>query len=506
MRKFALLFIFLVILVVLVGRSSVLLADEGVTSIAIFPFENISDFPGTHYIILDHLNKELGNTFSLVPQDKVEDFLASRRIRYTGGINRLNARLLRKELSADTVLLGSTDLFVESANDIYVGLTFRLVSTLNGSIVWADSISYAGKDFAGILGLGRVASLDELTSIVVKELVKSFPLKDVTRKLASIPQNSDPYELEKVVVEPSIGRMGEKIDITLKILSIADAPLEVKGTWNGTKVTFRRFEDGEYRGSTVFSEEEGIHHLDIFITDKEKNTFPFYSVARILVDNTPPVVELDVGNKIFSPKMKGYTSFSPGMLSLDDISEWSMEILNDEGKRVRGDRGYDNLPKALIWRGENDANMWVEDGQYTYKFVVKDTAGNETTISDTIKVKSRPPQINVDIDVVEERLIFLFDSGSEEDVQSWKLTLLDKEGKEVRIIEGEGNVPPILNYPITGSEQIDTLSFSFTATDVAGNIFKTFSSIPSILFKKSPFTNIPFTKRMNGKGFMIEDF
>ncbi|MFQ5899964.1 MAG: hypothetical protein ACE5IH_00205 [Thermodesulfobacteriota bacterium] len=505
MKRLTLFFVSIFIIALFMGNSGILLANVGRSRVAILPFENLTNFPRANYILLDYLHQELDNRFFVVPQDEVENFLASRRIRYTGGINRLDARMMKKSIDVDAVLVGSADLFVEGAGDIYVGLTLRLVSTIDGSILWADTVSYAGEDFTTILGLGRVTNLEELRTRVIKEIVGRLTREDVVKRLAGVSQDVSPFELEKIVVDPPIGRQGEKVEISVKVMSIADEPVEVKGAWNGTEIKFRKFKEGEYKGSTVFSKEEGVHHLNIFVKDKGMNIVPFYSAAKVVVDNTPPVVKLAVDNKVFSPKRKGYTTFSPDIESFDEIRVWVMEILNEKGEKVRGDRGYDRLPKMLIWKGENDARMWVEDGLYTYRFTVKDTAGNEVVISDVIRIKSKPPQIDVDIDVVENRLIFLLDSGNEE-VKSWGITLMDKEGKEVKVIEGKDSVPPTVDYLLNRGDKLDNLSFSFTATDEAGNVFNTSSSIPSILFKKSPFTNIPFTKRINGNGFMIGDF
>ena len=240
--------------------------------------------------------------------------------------------------------------------------------------------------------------------------------------------------------------------------------------------------------------------MDVVAKDEAMSPFSFGAVGKIIVDSTPPKVSMAINRKIFAPQRKGYIILTPSLLSFDEIDEWEIEILDKDGKRIRGDKGYGKLPKGLIWRGETDRLAQVSDGEYTYRFVVKDIAGNETILTDALRVKNNQPVIKVDVDKIEDKLLFTFEHSPDENIKSWKLSILDKGGKSVKTIEGTGEFPPKWEYSVEAEFDINSMAFSLTAVDNADNPFSLTKSIPSILSKKTPFA------KAEQKGQLAEDF
>ncbi|MBI3754386.1 MAG: hypothetical protein HY266_10175 [Deltaproteobacteria bacterium] len=468
-------------------------------NIAILPFENLSDNPAATKILGEFIKRELrgkGWVF-ITKDDAVEEFLAKRRIRYTGGVTRLVAREMGKVLGVDAVLVGSINQFyAANKGKIDVGVTARLVSTIDGSIIWADSLSYTESDFVGLLGLGLITSVDNLSSRVAKDLVRGIADQFFIKKEVGL----SPFEVEKAEAYPSAAKGGTRIELRVKMLPITEEPKEVKAIIAGNKIGLVRGEDGEYEGSVTAPADEGVYPVDVVAMDQTMSPFPFGAVAEIVIDSTPPKVSLTVSKKAFAPQRKGYILFTPKLLSFDEIDEWSIEIFNKEGKGIRGDKGYGKLPKGLIWRGETDKLVQASDGEYTYKFVVKDAAGNETVLTDSIRVKNNPPVLKVDVDKIEDNLLFTFGYDQDENIRSWELDIMDKGGKPVKTIEGRGELPPKLEYPIKADFDISAMAFSITATDDADNSVTVTKSIQPILSKKTPFA------KANAKGQVDEDF
>ncbi len=473
---------------------------EGVKkSLAILPLENLSADLTASKVVTGLLKKELKErgTVEIANEKAVEDFLAKRWIRYTGGIPRLYAREMGKVLGVDAVMVGTIDLFSKVGEDVRVGLTIRLVSTIDGSILWTDSLSYTGGDFVGLLGLGRVTSIEHLSSMVVKDLIKGIPDRFIVKETGI-----SPFEIEEATILPPIGRGGERITIGVNTIALTEEPKEVKAIVNGKEVILEKKEDGRCEGTVIAPDEEGVYYVEITAVDHDMNPFSFHSVAKVVVDNTPPKVRLTLSSNVFSPSRRGYIIFTPSLEDLEEIDGWSIEIVDKEGKRVRGDKGYGRLPRALIWRGESDSNLKVEDGEYTYRFVVTDTADNRVSLSDKIKVKSTPPQVKVDIHVIQDKIVFTFtyDSKREERIQSWRLAILDENGKEIKVMGEKGDIPFQVEYPIEGKTDVNNMAFSFTVIDEAGNPFSLSKPLSAIILKKTPFTQ----KRRNG--LMVEDF
>ncbi|HCY19030.1 MAG TPA: hypothetical protein DHU69_04555 [Deltaproteobacteria bacterium] len=480
--------------------------SELVKNVAILPLENLSEDSAATGMFREFIKKELNSKgwIHVKEEDTVEKFLAKRRIRYTGGITRVLAREMGKILGVDAVLVGSINQFSDTMGKVNVGVTARLIGTDDGSIIWADTLSYSGHDFEGILGFGIITSTNILGSKVAKGLMEDISDKTFTIKGT----NLRPFELEKIEAQPTVVRGGDKVWIRIKMLAISEEPVEVKAVIDNVEFELVLKETGGYEGYVAAPSAESVYPVSVIARDKADRAYIFDATGKIVVDTTPPKIELNVSNKVFSPQKKGSVLFTPRLMSVDDIDEWVIEIFDKEGNKVRSDRGYSKLPKGLIWRGETDKLNRVGDGEYVYKFTTKDVAGNETFLTDSVRVKNQPPAIKVDIDKVEDKVLFSFAYSHDENIKSWKLSILDRDGKTIQTMEGDGELPPKIDYLVEQGFDIRKMLFSVTAVDVVDNVFTLTKPIWSILSKKAPLmkSNGNGNGNGNGKGHLAEDF
>ena len=468
--------------------------------IIILPFTNYTDSPNAVIAVTDAVRNELAKTGWQFASDSsaVEDFLAKRRIRYTGGVTRLMVREMGRVLNADAVMVGSVDLFSEESDEAVVGATLRLVDAADGNIIWADSLSYTGRDFEGIFELGIIKSADSLSSRVAASLVKGMP-GDFHRKDGAY---LSPFEAAGVVTTPPVARTGDNIRVSIRMLPIMGEPKEVRVSVGGKETVFEkeRADGYYYEGVIEAPAGEGVHPVDVIAIDTSMRPYTFRSAGKIAVRNTPPNVAITADRKVFSPRRKGFVLFTPALKDIEDIDEWSMEILDSEGKVVRGEIGFGRLPKKLVWRGEGNDSHMVDDGDYRYRFTVKIAANNQTILSDTLKVKSKPPEIQVAVGMSEDRLFFTFGLPSKDEaLDSWRLSVFGNGGKVVKIFNGKGALPPGLECPVAEGD-LNSMSFAVTATDIAGNTFELKKAITSVLRKNSPFA------KHNEKSRFAEDF
>lgn len=468
--------------------------------VAVLPFENLSYDQRAMPFVTGALKKDLADKgwIDLVDDSEVAEFLAKRRIRYTGSVTRLTAREMGTVLGADAVLVGAVILFSESrSGGVMAGVTARLVSTIDGSIVWADSISYAGKDFEGLLGLGVIDSVEDLSGMVVNGLVEG--LKDIPS--GSLAGALSPFEIDRVTAYPPVGRSAERITLRVKVQPITETPEAVVAYIGGNEATLRRVEGDLYEGTVEAPPDEGVYPIDIESRNTAKRLFTFRAAGSIAIDNTPPEIDLALNRKVFAPVNKGYVTFSPHLRNFDSIDEWRIEILDNNGDLVRSDKGYGKLPRGIIWKGETDRMRIVQDGTYEYRFKVKDPAGNLTVLDGKLKVKQRPPDIKVDVDVMENILTFTFDRPEDEVIEGWKLSLFNKDGEDVKVIDGKGALPEKLELPMAEDLEVGKLAFAISATDEAGNTFALKKTISSIFAtKRIPFSNL------KPKGQILENF
>lgn len=480
--------------------------SEIVKHIAILPFENLSENSTAARTLGEFLKKELSakGWLNIKEGDIVEEFLAKRRIRYTGGITKVMAKEMGKTLGVDAVMVGSINQFSDLGDKVNVGVTVRLIGTNDGKMIWADTLSYTGHDFVGLLGLGYVASADVLGSRVVTDLIKEISDKSFMLNETGL----SPFEIERIEVLPSVTREETKIWMRIKVLSITEEPEEIKTIVDNVETRFEKGKVDGYEGYIIAPSAEGIHPIAVVVVDKAGMLYTFDAVGKIIIDNTPPKIDVTVNRKIFAPQKKGFVLLSPKLMSIDEIDEWIIEFFDKEGNKVRSDRGYGKLPKGLIWRGETDKFGRVEDGEYAYKFSVKDVAGNETIVTDSVRVKNNPPDIKINGNKVEDKVLFTFENTPYENIKSWKLSILDKEGKILQTFEGEGELPQKIEYLLEQGADINKMSFSVAVVDEVDNIFSLTKSIPSLLSRKAPLMKSNGNGNGNGKGkgHLAEDF
>jgi len=151
-------------------------SGQNVNTVALLPFENVSGSVDSVRIIMpmiEQLVRERG--YQTVSQDKIESFLSRNRIRNTGMMSRGQLTALRREFGVELALLGSVDLFYESADNPQWGISSRIVSTSEGNVLWAESIGRTGGDYTKMLGLGTITSGRELAREVVQILFQNLP-------------------------------------------------------------------------------------------------------------------------------------------------------------------------------------------------------------------------------------------------------------------------------------------------------------------------------------------
>jgi len=163
------------------------------SNIAIFPFENLTDNKDALTIIMPVIKDRLvKKRLKILSEDTLNRFLLKERVRSTGYISGDIARKLKEELNVNAILVGSVNSFSSRENPI-VGLSARLINSSDGAILWANHMSATGEDFTKILGLGRIQTIDRLTTKVVDKLLESFiitpPFKEIesTYRIAVMP-------------------------------------------------------------------------------------------------------------------------------------------------------------------------------------------------------------------------------------------------------------------------------------------------------------------------------
>ena len=150
--------------------------SEGATRIAILPFQNVSGNVEAPVLIVPLLAPALRDRgYDIVDPEALESFLAQRRIRATNKLSQEQLLAVRGQFGAALALMGSIDLFADTAGNPQWGLSARIRDIVSGQIVWADAAGFTGEDFTGFLGLGTITSPEQLAVKTVQALFRNLP-------------------------------------------------------------------------------------------------------------------------------------------------------------------------------------------------------------------------------------------------------------------------------------------------------------------------------------------
>ena len=153
-------------------------------TVAVLPFTNLSGVERAPAEISAALVREIGRKgYAAVPAEKVETFLAEKRVRYLDSLPTSLREELLSATGASAIVFGTVYSFDEGENSI-VGISARMLAR-DGSVAWAAVEGLAASDTDGPFGLSHVSSPALLAEKAVRRLVGSFPDPGKSRRIAS---------------------------------------------------------------------------------------------------------------------------------------------------------------------------------------------------------------------------------------------------------------------------------------------------------------------------------
>jgi TolB-like protein len=144
--------------------------------IAIIPFENLSGIRVASTEIMPLIEKTVSKKgYVILEKEALEKFLREERIRFLDSVPTPITQKLAGKFGLEAILTGTILSYVSGINP-QVGLSARLISK-EGDILWGQTIGITGEDLMGLLEIGRVEKIQDLTPIAVNQLLKTFTLQ-----------------------------------------------------------------------------------------------------------------------------------------------------------------------------------------------------------------------------------------------------------------------------------------------------------------------------------------
>ena len=149
-------------------------ADPARVRVLVLPPENLANGPVPIRDLTARLEQMAARAGAdVIGGQRLDEYLARYRIRYTGGLDAVAARAAREDLGADMVLVTSVLLWGEAPPR--AALVVRLVSAADSpEVLWIDGFSRAGDDSPGMFGLGVVTDPEILRAEVMSQVGASM--------------------------------------------------------------------------------------------------------------------------------------------------------------------------------------------------------------------------------------------------------------------------------------------------------------------------------------------
>ncbi|HEY6100949.1 MAG TPA: hypothetical protein VIW03_16035, partial [Anaeromyxobacter sp.] len=155
-------------------------ADRNV--VVLLPFDDLAARPSVARDLVGFAAHHVARRgWDVVYGEPVERVLQAYRIRYLDSLSAPVLARVLAELGADAALVGTLLSYRDGANGS-VALSARLVAP-GPAQVWTGISGLSAEDTAGMLGLGRARTADELVGAAARRLFEGFP--DASRRAAS---------------------------------------------------------------------------------------------------------------------------------------------------------------------------------------------------------------------------------------------------------------------------------------------------------------------------------
>ena len=147
--------------------------------VAVLPLVNMTKDMNAPDVVLNALVVELLATqhFVVIDPGVVDDVIVRERIRLTDRVPLETLRSLGATLGVDYVFVGSVSEYQMSkqSQDLIptVAIALRMVSCSTGAIAWASTHARRGSDTESIFTIGRVETLEELTTLAAREMART---------------------------------------------------------------------------------------------------------------------------------------------------------------------------------------------------------------------------------------------------------------------------------------------------------------------------------------------
>ncbi len=207
--------------------------------------------------------------------------------------------------------------------------------------------------------------------------------------------------------------------------------------------------------------DDGKYYYKFIVMDNKKNVLDTENIGLgvVYIDTLRSKAEYQVINPVFSPnndgnkdKMEIKLSISPDETQKKykelNGNDWICQIEDNAGTLVKtitvNDGSGVNL--SLSWDGTDKNGNTVRDGNYMFRLLSSDKAGNlwqsplnniqVSTTENPVKVTVKDRAFSPNKDKIKDTIAFSLLSSDTNSIESWSLSILSKKNKVIKTISG----------------------------------------------------------------------
>ena len=175
---------------------------------------------------------------------------------------------------------------------------------------------------------------------------------------------------------------------------------------------------------------------------------------QITLDIAAPNVQIIPERLAFSPNGDGLGDDLSIRFKANEVVTWEGSIIDMTGALVL-ESDYTQTTSLVKWDGTTPDGVDVPDGEYLVLGVFSDLAGNITYAEPfTVRIDRRPVQTVINVptgfspngDGHEDKLHVTIDSDLYEDVNEWKIVVIDDSGEALTSFKGTETLPKELSW------------------------------------------------------------
>ncbi len=451
-------------------ESSLFAATDQV--VAIFPLLDLSKGPnGINHTISEHTLeaiKEQG--YTVIDQDRLMGFMVRHRIRTLSHLTSYQISLLKKELDADLVILGTISELKENPTPA-ISISLQLIRSTDAEIVWARTENLYYADLITLLGLHDPKTLDDLYAVFFKKLFQGLPDLIAT---ADAPENK--LDVATVILYPNHVRPDEKVNCRIKL----HTPI---GVGDNRPLILARVGEDEY---PLTLDDDGYYFTAMWSASDvagEKNVSLWgkwpdgeeveIRIGTYIVDDHPPKIELHLGAKEINgkPFFNNKLVIVPLLIDPEPITRWEITVINEQGETIVRQSAAEHIPRRLTWSGQTTLGSSAFDGDYHIIFKVWDRAGWSATAETDVLLKRQVPEISLDVKKDKETMNITLQNLEVNQLEFWWARFFAEDGHLITVAEGE-TMPASVVLDLAGDKPVQGVECIVVAQDIYGNRIK----------------------------------